>query len=142
MVRAAVARLRRNQRGATAVEFAIVASTFFVLIFGILIYGSYFASLSLVNHIAFEAARATVAGLSDDERSALAEARAVELATSYDGFLNTESIVVTPANTGDGLYSVTVTHDFDAFGLMGGITILPLPPSEQSATYEISHGGY
>ena len=120
----------------------MIASIFFVLIFGILIYGSYFASLSLVNHIAFESARATVTGLSDDERSALADARAAALVASYDGFLNGESVEVSSANVGDGVYAVTVTHEFDAFGLMGAITILPLPPAEQTATYEISHGGY
>jgi Flp pilus assembly protein TadG len=132
----------RNQLGATAVEFAMVATIFFVLVFGILIYGSYFATLSLVNHIAFESARATVSGLSDDERAALANARANELITSYDGFLDSETIDVSPTNIGNGIYAVTVTHDFDAFGLMSTITLLPLPPAQQSATYEISHGGY
>jgi Flp pilus assembly protein TadG len=135
-------RAGRNEAGAAAIEFAMVASTFFVLIFGILIYGSYFASLSLVNHIAFEAARAAVSGLSDDERSTLAQARAAALVQSYDGFLNGESVEVSSAELGNGIYAVTVTHEFDAFGLMSAITILPLPPAHQTATYEMSRGGY
>ena len=134
--------VRTNDSGVSAIEFALVSSIFFTLIFGILIYGSYFASLSLINHVAFEAARATVAGLSDDERSTLAHAKADELIASLSGVLDASAVTVNAAATGAGTYAVTVHYHFTALGLMNAISILPLPPADQTATFEISHGGY
>ena len=128
--------------GASALEFAIVAPVFFTLIFGILIYGYYFASMSMLNHIAYESARATVSGLSDDERSALALARANDLIGDLGGFIDAGSIQVDAAADGDGIYAVTVHYQFDALGLIGMSSLLPLPPTEQTIRVEISHGGY
>jgi len=134
-------RLGAETRGTSAIEFAIVAPVFFVLVFGIVIYGAYFASLSLVNHIAYEAARATVNGLSDDERASLAEARANELIGDFSGFLHAAAITVSSGPQSDGIYAVTVQYHFDDLGL-SGLTLLPLPPSNETATYAVSHGGY
>lgn len=126
--------------GASAIEFAIVAPVFFMLIFGIIVYGYYFATLSLVNHIAYEAARATVSGLDDDERSTLAHARADELAASLASFLGAIDVDGGPA--GDGIYSVTVHHHFDMLQMLNASSILPLPSADQTVTVEVSHGGY
>jgi Flp pilus assembly protein TadG len=128
--------------GASAIEFAIVAPVFFLLIFGIIVYGYYFATLSVVNHIAYEAARATVSGLSDDERSSLAHARADALVSSLGSFLGADTVDVSTAPAGDGIYTVTVHHHFDMLNLIGTSSILPLPPSDQTVTVQISHGGY
>jgi Flp pilus assembly protein TadG len=135
-------RMRSDARGASAIEFAIVAPVFFLLIFGIVVYGYYFATLSLVNHIAYEAARATVSGLDDTERSTLAHARADELIASLDSFLGTGSVDVDVGPGTDGLYAVTVHHHFDLLQLIGASSLLPLPPADQIATVEVSHGGY
>ena len=136
-----VGRLRGDTGGTSAIEFAIVAPVFFVLVFGIVVYGAYFASFSLVNHIAYEAARASVAGLTDDERASLAQARAEELIADFSGFLKSTALTVTSAPQSGGLYSVTVHYQFDDLGL-GGLTLLPLPSSDETATYAVSHGGY
>jgi Flp pilus assembly protein TadG len=134
--------VRTDARGASAIEFAIVAPIFFLLIFGIVVYGYYFATLSLVNHIAYEAARATVSGLDDAERSTLAHARANELIASLDSFLGADTVDVDVGPAADGLYAVTVHHHFDLVDLIGASSILPLPPTDQTSTVEISHGGY
>jgi Flp pilus assembly protein TadG len=136
-----ITRLLRNSDATSAIEFAIVAPVFFVLVFGIAIYGAYFASLSLVNHIAYEAARATIAGLSDDERASLAEVRADELISSFSGFLNPEAITVSSGAQQDGLYAVTVQYRFNDLGL-SSLSLLPMPPTSETATYTVSHGGY
>lgn len=135
-------RLWSHTGGASALEFAIVAPVFFTLIFGILIYGYYFASMSMLNHIAYESARATVSGLDDDERNALALARADELIDDLGGFIDSDSIQVDAAADGDGIYAVTVHYQFDALGLIGMSSLLPMPPTEQTIRVEISHGGY
>lgn len=129
-------------RGASAIEFAVVASLFFTLIFAVVVYGSYFISLSLVNNVAYEAARATVAGLSDSERSALAQARAAEVVAQYGNFLKAEDIQVDAGPSGEGTYAVTVHHQFTVWGGQSVSNFVPLPPTNQTATVEVSHGGY
>ena len=131
-----------DSEGASALEFAIVAPVFFMLVFGILVYGYYFASLSMLNHIAYEAARATVTGLSDDERNTLAQARADELISAFAGFIDEEAIEVDAATDGDGIYAVTVHYQFNALELIGASSLLPLPPMEQTIKVQMSHGGY
>jgi len=131
-----------STEGTSALEFAIVAPIFFTLVFGILIYGYYFASLSMLNHIAYESARATVTGLSDDERSMLAHARATELIDALDGFIDADAVEVDAASAGNGIYAVTVHYQFSTLALIGAASILPLPPLEQTVRVEMSHGGY
>ena len=133
---------RTDESGASALEFAIVAPVFFILIFGIIVYGYYFATLSFVNHIAYEAARASVSGLDDDERVALAEARANELIDSLGGFLGSGSVQVDASPAGEGLFSVTVHHHLDFLQSLGVASILPIPSADQNATVQVSHGGY
>lgn len=132
----------QRTEGASAVEFALVVPIFFSLVFGIIVYGSYFASLSIINEIAFEAARASVTGLTDAERASLATSRATTLVSAYGAILNTESVSVSAVPAGTGVFAVTVTHEFDAFGIGAFSAFLPMPPAEQSATVQMARGGY
>jgi Flp pilus assembly protein TadG len=141
-IRTLLSRLGTDTSGASAIEFAIVAPVFFMLIFGIVLYGYYFATMSAVNHIAYEAARSTIAGFSDAERSSLAQARAAAVVSSFGGFLNSGAVTVSGASTGTGTYAVTVQYQFDALALIGGASLLPIPPANQKATVEVSYGGY
>src|SRR5689334_2202188 len=102
----------KPENGASAVEFALVAPIFFALIFGIMIYGYYFLTLGLVHHIAYEAARASVSGLTDDERSSLAHARASQLISELGAVLDTTAITVVAAPAQTGVYGVTVHYTF------------------------------
>lgn len=60
--------------GAIAVEFAMVFPLFLMIVFGIVMFGSYLSVVHGVQQLAAEAARSSVAGLSESERSALANA--------------------------------------------------------------------
>lgn len=66
--------LGRDCRGASAVEFALVAPVFLLLVLGALAYGIYFGAAHSIQQLAADAARAAVAGLSGTERVTLAEA--------------------------------------------------------------------
>lgn len=133
----------RCERGTSAIEFAVVSGLFFTLVFGIIVYGSYLGAQAALNHIAYESARASIAGLDSDERTALATTRANALVTSFSGILNEESVDIRIDNTSTpGVFSVTVSQDFDALGLSGTILFLPMPNAAQSATAEVSYGGY
>lgn len=62
-----------DESGASAVEFAIVAPVFIMILFTMIGYGIYFSAALSVEQMAADAARYSVAGLTQDERSALAQ---------------------------------------------------------------------
>ena len=65
-------RLRRNTRGASIIEFALLLPVFACMLYGMLGYGQYFLLAHSVQQMANDAARATVAGLTTAERRTLA----------------------------------------------------------------------
>ena len=67
--------LPRRTSGAAALEFAVVLPVFLAVMLGILAYGIYFGAVHSAAQLAADAARASVAGLSDDERAAIANER-------------------------------------------------------------------
>ena len=64
--------LIRCRSGASAVEFSLTFPLFLIVIFGIVVFGAYLAMVHGVQQLAAEAARSSVAGLSDSERNSLA----------------------------------------------------------------------
>lgn len=62
-----------DESGASAVEFAIVAPVFVLILFTMIGYGIYFSAALSVEQMAADAARYSVAGLTQDERNALAQ---------------------------------------------------------------------
>ena len=61
-----------ERKGAAAVEFAIVAPVFILLLLTLVAYGIYLSAAQSVQQIAADAARASLAGLSEVERTELA----------------------------------------------------------------------
>ena len=59
-------------RGASAVEFALITPLFLLMLFGIVIFGGYLTMVHGVQQLAAEAARSSVAGISDSERNTIA----------------------------------------------------------------------
>lgn len=67
----------RSEAGAAAVEFALIASVLFMLVFGIIEFGRIFSELEVMNSAAREGARAAaVRGSSTDVADATAAAAA------------------------------------------------------------------
>lgn len=133
----------RNERGAAAVEFAILGSIFIMMLIGIIAFGLYFTVAHGVQQVAAEAARAAVGGLSDSERGALAEARALEVVETYPFLQAGHLTVASQAVAGDvDLFQVTVTYDATHLGLSAFANILPLPPNAISRTSIVRRGGW
>lgn len=130
--------------GATAIEFALLLPVFLMLVFGIIVYGLYFATSIAVTYAASEGARASEAGLSDGERESLAAAAADAVIADYAPLLTLSSATITagPEAGNDGLFQVTVAYDFHSFGLGGLGALLPIPTTNPSASVVVSHGGY
>ncbi len=130
--------------GVAAVEFAIIAPVFLMLIFGIMIYGIYYTTWIAVTQAASEGARASVAGLTNDERNALATGMVQSVLTSYAPFLDFSKATVStssPSSAPD-TYQVSVSYNIFGDSLSNLAGLLPIPSGAPSATIIVSNGGY
>jgi Flp pilus assembly protein TadG len=109
----------RNRSGVAAVEFAIVAPVFLLLLAGIITFGLYFAAATALQHVANEAARASVAGLDNAERASLAQARVSADIAAY-GFIDASRVVTEagPDTTRGSTFRVVVRYDTGSLFMM------------------------
>jgi Flp pilus assembly protein TadG len=139
----AAARMARDRRGASAIEFAIVVPVFLLIVLGILTYGIYLGSVHSVEQLAADAARASVAGLSDSERIQIATQH---VTTNADGYplLNASKIAVEAGASPLDSSQFRVLVRFDASDLpiwiMSGI--VPMPDRVIERTSVIKRGGF
>jgi Flp pilus assembly protein TadG len=136
--------IRHAEDGVSAVEFALVTPLLLCLVLGILVYGVYFFTWIAVTHAASEGARASVAGLSTQERINLATAQVNNLFSAYAPILSSANatIAAQQSPTNGGLFQVSITYDFSqfAFGVLG--SLLPVPNATPTVTVTVSNGGY
>ena len=136
-------RLQRSDSGAAAIEFAIVLSLFVALALGVLAYGIYLGAAHGVSQLAADAARASVAGLSDAERTSIAREHVEKNATDFL-LLSPDRIVVEAAPSPKDANQFQVVVRYDAANLpiwfMSGI--LPLPSKTIIRSASIKRGGY
>ncbi|MDF3413762.1 pilus assembly protein [Sulfitobacter sp. M57] len=107
-------RFRRDQTGAVAVEFVLLAPLVFALLFGIIIVGYYIGVSHSVSQLATGAARASVVGLDTQERETLAlgylEGASVNYPMLKQDALTSEAVL--EEGTPPGV-TVTVTYEVD-----------------------------
>ena len=97
--------------GSAAVEFALVAPVLLLLVFGVLAVCAISATLNGLEQIAAGAARSTVAGLSDTERTSLATNFVNANASAYP-YINVASLgIVTLGNPTARTFTVVVSYD-------------------------------
>lgn len=134
---------RKDSSAATAVEFAFIAPIFFMVVFGIVIFGTYLTVVHGVQQIAAEAARSAVAGLSDGERNALAEATIRSQAASYP-LIQPSRLRVERISTDAETLTFTVRLRYDASDMFIFFlpSFVPQPPSEISRSAAVQRGGY
>lgn len=130
----------RRRDGAAAVEFALVAPLFILLLAGMLSYGGYLWTAHSVQQLANDAARAAIAGLDDPERLSLAREAVSETAPNLGPF---DPLRTRVTATRDGqTFTVRVVYDADdsAFWALEGI--VPMPPREVERAATIRLGGF
>lgn len=132
--------LLRDRKGASAVEFALIAPVLLLLVAGILAYGSVFATSLSLQQLAAETARATIGGLNDAERQTLAQARFNATASTYP--LLNPSKVTFEFNQGAGstLSRVTLRYDMTGHPAYALEHLIPLPASPISFTMVVTDG--
>ena len=111
-----VANFSRNKSGSSAVEFAIVAPIFFLVLLTMIAYGIYLSAAHAVQQVAADAARTAVAGLSTIERQSLAKAFVDSSALDY-AFLDKKHFNVSVGSDPANINQFTVTVEYDASDL-------------------------
>lgn len=128
--------------GASAVEFALLAPVFLLLVLGAICYGIYFGAAHSVQQLAADAARAAVAGLDPDERVALATAFVAANGGSY-GLIDPEklTLLATPSPSDPDQFLVSLSYDASSLPIWNIHPPVPLPDPVIAFTSTIRNGG-
>jgi Flp pilus assembly protein TadG len=131
---------RQDRRGSTAIEFAVISPVLILMLLGILVYGGYFMLSHSLQQMANDAARASVAGLTDTERSTLAQTAVTNDVQTYS-YLSPRLLSVNYADQNQVL-TVTLTYNASGspFWALNGLVPMPSPTLVRSASVQI--GGY
>ncbi len=136
-------RVWRADGAASAVEFAIVSPVLILILMGMLVYGVYFGVAHSVQQLAADAARASVAGIDDEERTQLAVSHAASAAGSYLLLAADRLAVIAGPSPGDAdLFVVSVSYDASDLPIFGLADLVPVPSSTISHSAAIRRGGY
>lgn len=133
-------RVARCTSAASAVEFAMLLPLFLVLVAGIVVFGAYLTMVHGVQQLAAEAARSSVAGLNETERTSLAENYVTTNAASYP-LLQPGHLTMSAATSGSGVFVVTVNYDASD-SIIFTMPFVPAPPSIIVRSAAIPFGGF
>lgn len=136
----AIAPRRFDRAGSAAVEFAIVGPILFLLMTGIFTYGGYFLTAHTVQQLVNDAARASIAGLDDEERLALAR-EAMQSGIANQSFMRGDLSRIDLTHQGSAI-SVAVTYDASEDVYWAFQSLIPAPPSIISRNATIRLGGF
>jgi Flp pilus assembly protein TadG len=84
-----------NIAGTVSIEFAILVPVFLAILFGIIVFGTQYATRIALTYAAAEGGRAAVAGLDKDERSTLAKQAIGNALNALDPLVDPDKAVVT-----------------------------------------------
>ncbi|MBE1203029.1 pilus assembly protein [Aminobacter carboxidus] len=135
-------RFLHSSSGTSAIEFAIVAPVFILLVFGMIAYGIYFGALHSVQQMAADAARTAIGGLNETERKTLAQ-RYIDL--NADGYVlidKTKLTVDVKDNHNDSeQFVVSLSYDARQLPIWNLLPMLPMPEQTIKRTSTIRVGG-
>jgi Flp pilus assembly protein TadG len=130
------------RRGAAAVEFAMLLPVFLVLVFGIVVFGSYLTMVHGVQQLAAEAARSSVAGITDQERSSIANSYVTANIGTYPLIAaNNVSVNAATSPADPNVFVVTVSYNASSMFIYS-LPFVPSPPSTIVRSAAIPYGGF
>lgn len=129
--------LVKDRRGVAVIEFALVLPLLALLLLGVSAYGQYFLLAHSVQQMANDAARATIAGLSQSERVTLANAT-VANETARLPNVTIDQVAVSVAQPQDDLLTVRIRLNATGNPLFG-LKLVPMPDAviERGATVRV-----
>lgn len=135
------ARLLRERKGTAAVEFALVAPVFILLLLSIAGYAFYLSAAYSVQQIAADAARTALAGLNASERRALA-GDFIESSTLEYHLLDPAKLTFSLVDDQQNTEQFTVTVEYDASHLpIWALYSFAMPSSKITRFSTIRIGG-
>jgi Flp pilus assembly protein TadG len=135
--------IQKDRRGVAAIEFALIAPVFFLLLLGIAAYGIYFSAISSLQELTADAARASVAGVSADERQTIVSAYVTQSKPNYQLLSGHPiNVTATPYPGDPTRYTVTLQTDISKLPLQGQTSIFPMPSAVIQRTAVVRIGGY
>jgi Flp pilus assembly protein TadG len=130
------------RRGASAVEFAMLLPVFLMLVFGIVVFGSYLAVVHGLQQLAAEAARSSIAGMSATERASLATSYVSSNIGTYP-LIAASNVSVTAATSTTDPNVFVVSVSYNAAGMfLFSLPFVPTPPSTIVRSAAIPFGGF
>lgn len=135
------ARFVSERNAATAVEFAIIAPLFILLLLTFVAYGVYLSAAHSVQQIAADAARTAIAGLNTFERTALAR-DFIDRSTLDYPLLEPDRLRVILTEDGQNVDQFTVKIEYDARNLpIWGLYAFAMPDEKITRFSTIRIGG-
>lgn len=139
---AARLQFRHDSSGTTAIEFAMLAPLFILLLLGMVAYGIYFGASHSIQQIAADAARTAISGLDQQERQSLVAGFVHRNAGGYP-FIDLQGLTVSARDSNADASQFVVSVRYDArnlpiWNLLGG---LPLPATVIARQSTIRIGG-
>ncbi len=131
-------------RGTSAIEFALVMPVFFVIVFGIVVFGSYHAVVQGVQQLAIDAARSSMAGSNESERTMLATNYVMSNIGSYPLIAANHLTVEAEMQGSDNdnnVFVLTVSYDASNMFIHTLPSFVPVPPSMITRSAVIPRGG-
>jgi Flp pilus assembly protein TadG len=132
-----------HDSGLAAMEFALIAPLFLMLIFATALFGVYFGTWLAVSNAASESARAAVAGLSNAERAGLARTTAQTIFTGYAptfSWAKVTSFSAAAVANQPNLFQVTITYDISTLNVLPFSDLLT--GNSLTATSIVPNGSY
>lgn len=113
-----------------------------VMIFGAVVFGLYFGVAHSLQQLASEAVRASVPGLSEQERGDLARRFVASAIGSY-GLLRVDALTIGAAfePSDPNLFTVTLGYDASGLGLSAFSGFVPIPIDHLERRATIRRGG-
>ncbi len=131
----------RSEEGSSAVEFAILAPVFLMLVFGMISYAIYFGAAHYIQQITADATRAAVAGLDNAEREQIVEKYVLEAARGYFLDPNVLSVKTHEDQHDPDKLVVQVRYDASALPIWNLAPPIPMPSRIIVAASAIRKGG-
>lgn len=123
-------RFRRSSHGSMTVEFGLIAPLLLLLVFGFIGFCVELSSASGLQQLAAEAARASIGGLTDAERTQIVQAFVTAHAGTYP-FLDAQKLTVaTSALVSPTAFQVSLSYDLTS-GIVGMVSsLVPMLPTQ------------
>lgn len=129
-------------RGASAIEFALILPVLLLIVMNIFTCAIYLGAAHNLRQLAAEAARASIAGINDAERTALA-LQSVKAGLASGSLIRPGSIdtAITDDPADPQLYRVTLTFDARSLGLASVPGIALVAPAVLTSSFSVRRGG-